>query len=80
MCRPGAGLDWRTDRKEGTTVEGKIEGRGTRRGCRPGLHVGWGGTPPALRGASGRVKDRKEKDLSRASPHGLRWSCRRGWG
>ncbi len=59
-------------------VEGKIEGRGTRQGLRPCLHVGWRGTPRVTSRAASVGIGRKEKDLPRASPHDLRRSLIHG--
>ena len=53
--------------------EGKIKGRGTRRGVCPGLHVGWRGTRLGWRGAVLGEKVKREKRLGRASSHRLRW-------
>lgn len=78
MCRPLRLSDWRSRHRGGFGHEGKIEGRGTRQGIRPGLHVGCGGTPPARRGAPGQVKGREAKGLGRASPDRVRWSWRNG--
>ena len=78
MCR-WEGLFGRGESREGRAGdEGKIEGRGTRRGFRPGLHVGWRGTRPGGRGAGWEAKAHDQNGLAGASPAGLRWSCRRG--
>jgi hypothetical protein len=75
MCSDTTLSIWRKDREGEVRSEGKIEGRGTWRGVRPGLHVGWRGTRLWWRGAARERKSREEKHLSRASPHRLRWSA-----
>lgn len=78
MCSDTTLSLWRKARKGEVRSEGKIEGRGTRRGFRPGLHVGWRGTRLWWRGAALGGNSQEEKHLGRALPHRLRWSCPHG--
>lgn len=78
MCRLIRFSDMRYDREGVTDYEGKIEGRGTRRGVRLGLHVGWRGTRLEDGGASVVAKSLMRSAFGRASPDGLRWGWRRG--
>ncbi len=74
MCRWGEPIDREKVDKGRAGREGKIEGRGTRRGVRPGLHVGWRGTRLGGRGAALRAKVLILSGYLRASPDPVRWS------
>ncbi len=73
MCRNTSLCAGRMDREGKVRSEGKIEGRGTRRGIRLGLHVGWRGTRQVWRGVARKGKRRWVKHLGRASSDQLRW-------
>jgi len=78
MCRLEQHVATRDGREGWGGAEGKIEARGTRRGLRPCLHVGCGGTPPGRRGAPSRAKCLEGGGKRRASPAGPRWNRCRG--
>ena len=78
MCRWVKLIDWEKDREGRAGAKGKIEGRGTRAGVRPGLHVGWRGTRQGRRGAALRGKSLVFGLLLRALPDRLRWSWHNG--
>ena len=65
--------DGSKDREGKVRSEGKIEGHGTRRGVRLGLHVGWRGTRLGWRGAVLDEKVKRKKRLGRAPFDRLRW-------
>ena len=73
MCSDTGHSDGSKDREGKGRSEGKIEGRGTRRGSCPGLHVGWRGTRLGWRGAVLGEKVKRQKHLGRASSDRLRW-------
>ena len=74
MCRWKEPIDWKEVAKGSAGREGKIEGRGTRRGIRPGLLVGWRGTRQGGYGAVLRSKWLVQDAFVRASPDRVRWS------
>ena len=78
MCGLEILSDGRKVQEERSGAEGKIEGRGTRRGFRPGLHVGWDGTRASTRRAVYVVSELSNHDFWRASAHCPRWSLRDG--
>lgn len=78
MCSDTGYSDGSKDREGKVRSEGKIESRGTRRGVRPGLYVGWRGTRLGWRGAVLGEKAKRKKRLGRASFDRLRWGTRHG--
>ena len=78
MCSDKGHSDESKDREGKVRSEGKIEGRGTRRGVRPGLHVGWRGTRLGWHGAVLGEKAKQKKRLGRASFDRLRWDTPHG--
>jgi len=58
-------------------VQGKIEGRGTPRRGRAGLHVGWEGTQWNTLRAARQAIDASMMALRRAVGAGVRWTTTR---